>query len=180
MTPRFLAFIPLLLDLEIARNADGSVHTEHDPDDPGGATKYGIDQRSHPGVDIAALTQDQATAIYFGEWTAAPVEALPPRLGELLFDIRVNGGPGAAWLQQALNVIADGFTGPQTLAAAQSLDAAGIAKAVQQVCAYRDMRFVRLAGTNPRFEKYLNGWLNRSARVRAFCLAPLDDDSSWA
>jgi lysozyme family protein len=33
---------------------------ERDPDDPGGLTKFGIDQRSHPTVDINALRLEQA------------------------------------------------------------------------------------------------------------------------
>src|SRR6478735_11274468 len=37
---------------------------ENVPGDPGGPTKYGIDQRSHPDVNIRALTKEQAKAIY--------------------------------------------------------------------------------------------------------------------
>jgi len=170
MTPRFQAFIPLLLALESVFNRDGSVRTEHDPDDPGGATKYGIDQRSHPQVEVAGLTEDSARAIYFAEWVQAQAEALPARIGELIFDIRVNGGPGAVWLQRFLGVNADGFLGPKTLAAARALDAAGRAGAIKAICLQRDARFHRLAETNPRLGRFLNGWLARSARVRAFCL----------
>src|SRR5689334_23219940 len=114
MTPRFLAFIPLLLDLETEHNRDGSVRTEHDPDDPGGTTKFGIDQRSHPHENIAELTEARAREIYFADWVRTKVEALPARIGELLFDIAQNGGPGAVWLQRALLVKDDGFIGPKT------------------------------------------------------------------
>jgi lysozyme family protein len=170
MTARFQAFIPLLLDLETEHNRDGSVRTEHDPDDPGGATKYGIDQRSHPQVAVGGLTEEGARAIYFAEWVQAQVEALPARVGELIFDIRVNGGPGAVWLQRFLGVNPDGFLGPKTLGAARMLDAWGRAAAVKAICIQREARFHRLAETNPRLERFLKGWLARSARVRAFCL----------
>lgn len=176
-TDRFLAFIPLLLALETSFNRDGSVHTERDPDDPGGTTKFGIDQRSHPHVDIAALAEDDAKAIYFSEWSRIGTELLPPRLAELLFDIHVNGGPGAYWLQQVLAVPADGFIGPVTRTAACALDTAQVNDACVRICSRRDGRFRRLSGMGAG--KYLNGWLNRSARLRAFCVAPLDDDSSW-
>ncbi len=179
LSARFSLFAPLLIELETEYNRDGSVRTEHDPDDPGGTTKFGIDQRSHPHVNIAALTEADARGIYFEEWTRIGTESLPARIGELLFDIHVNGGPGAVWLQRALGVDPDGNIGPKTMAAAAALDAWGVKEACKAICVQRDARFQRLAVNNPRLAKYLTGWLNRSARVRAFCLAALDDDASW-
>lgn len=38
------------------------------PSDPGGPTKYGIAQASHPKLDIRALTKEQATQLYWDEW----------------------------------------------------------------------------------------------------------------
>src|SRR5207302_958519 len=35
-----------------------------DPNDPGGETKYGISRKAYPGLDVKALTLDQAKAIY--------------------------------------------------------------------------------------------------------------------
>lgn len=168
--PRFLAFMPLLLDLETEHNRDGSVRTEHDPSDPGGTTKYGIDQRSHPRINIAALNEEGATAIYYLEWDAAPIDELPAGIGECLFDIYVNGGPGAIWLQEALSVRTDGFIGPQTLAAAAGLSAAQRQLVVNSMCNARGKRFTRLAATRSGFQKYLQGWFNRNQRVRMFCL----------
>src|SRR6266436_4597543 len=57
----FTDFMPWILDWE------GRIF-ENDPDDPGGATKFGIDQRSHPNVDIRNLTESQALDIYWSEW----------------------------------------------------------------------------------------------------------------
>ena len=54
---------------------------------PGGTTKYGIDQASHPGVDVANLTQDQAVAIYHQEWLAHNLDALPDKLAIAAFDV---------------------------------------------------------------------------------------------
>lgn len=169
--PRFLAFMPLLLDLETEHNRDGSVRTEHDPSDPGGTTKYGIDQRSHPRINIAALNEEGATAIYYLEWDAAPIDELPAGIGECLFDIQVNGGPGALWLQSALNVKTDGFIGKITLAKAAGLTATERLLVIRAICAMRAARFNRLADNRPSFAKYRQGWLNRNQRVREFCLS---------
>ena len=68
---------------------------EDDPDDPGGRTKYGIDQRSHPNVDIRNLTRDQAKAIYRRDyWDAVKADELPPGLRLVVVDIAVNNGKG--------------------------------------------------------------------------------------
>lgn len=170
MNERFLKFIPLLLDLETEYNRDGSVRTEHDPDDPGGTTKFGIDQRSHPKENIASLTEDGAKRIYFAEWEQAPIDELPPGIGECLFDIRVNGGPGAEWLQGALSVTADGFIGPQTISAAQNLSPEQRGLVVKSMCQARANRFNRLSDNNPRLAKFRNGWLARNKRVLDYCL----------
>ena len=41
----------------------GAIFTD-DPNDAGGATKYGISQRAYPNVDIRNLTEQQAREIY--------------------------------------------------------------------------------------------------------------------
>ncbi|WP_324606443.1 glycosyl hydrolase 108 family protein [Xenorhabdus nematophila] len=50
----------------------------NDPHDRGGETQYGISQRSYPRLDIRALTQDDATAIYYRDfWLTAGCERVP-------------------------------------------------------------------------------------------------------
>lgn len=39
-----------------------------DRSDPGGVTKWGISERANPGVNIRALSRDQAIAIYKRDW----------------------------------------------------------------------------------------------------------------
>ena len=143
MTPRFLNFIPFILKWETEFNKDGSVRVEHDPDDPGGTTKYGIDQRSHPHVDIAKLTKDDATGIYWSEWQEAGCDTRPPGLGEVYFNACVNCGTGRA----------------QKLVALAKNDAAEFLR--QQTDFYK-----RLVAERPRFQKYLRGWLNRVEALR--------------
>jgi lysozyme family protein len=173
MSTRFDDFIGVLLGFETDYNPDGTVRVERDPDDPGGTTKFGIDQRSHPGVSIAALTLDQAKAIYLADWQRLPCEQLPRPLGELLFDIAQNGGPGAKWIQQACNVTADGFIGPKTLAAAAALamDAHKMNLAIYFICDQREDRFRSLCQNRPRARKYLQGWLNRNSAMLKWAIA---------
>jgi len=59
MTARFKdEIIPWLFKWE-------GTYYEDDKDDPGGATKFGIDQRSHPHVDIRNLTAEQRSTTTF-------------------------------------------------------------------------------------------------------------------
>src|SRR6266487_3977119 len=95
-TPRFDAFIPFIIEWETEYNKDGSVRTEHDPDDTGGTTRFGIDQRSHPGLDIDNLTLGDAKEIYFDEWTKEKIEGFPANLGEVYFNACVNAGKSRA------------------------------------------------------------------------------------
>ena len=95
----------------------------NDPRDPGGETKFGIAKRSHPDIDIANLTLDQARTIYLTDyWQPIRGDDLPAALAVLLFDAAVNQGPKTAvqLLQRAVGTIADGVVGPATLAAAQT------------------------------------------------------------
>jgi len=132
MTARFKnVIIPWLFDHE------GRAY-ENDPDDSGGATKFGIDQRSHPDVDIKNLTEDQATDIYWLEWIKDGCDHLPSPLDWIYFDACVNCG---------------------NYRASKLLDASGRdPKKFQQL---RIAFYYRLADQNPRLNKFLKGWINR-------------------
>lgn len=132
MTSRFRnVIIPWLFDHE-------GREFENDPDDNGGATKFGIDQRSHPHVDIKNLTEDQATTIYWNEWLRDGCDHLPSPLDWLYFDSAVNCGIGRA--QSFLN---ESRRDPKK---------------------YQDARrgfYNRLAESKPKLKKFLKGWLAR-------------------
>ena len=132
MTTRFRdKIIPWLFDHE-------GREFENDPDDPGGATKYGIDQRSHPNIDIKNLNKEEAISVYWNEWIKDGCEHLPAPLDWLFFDACVNCGIGRA--QQFLN--------------ASSRDP----KKFQQE---RVDFYTRLAEQKPRLAKFKKGWLAR-------------------
>ncbi|RME80559.1 MAG: hypothetical protein D6771_09350, partial [Zetaproteobacteria bacterium] len=106
----------------------------NDPRDPGGETKYGISKRSYPDLDIAALTIEDAIAIYRRDWWDrydydALADAADAAVAVRTFDLAVNMGAHAAHalLQRALAdcgepVRVDGIIGPQTLAACRRAD----------------------------------------------------------
>lgn len=114
----FCRIIPVLLALE-----GGYVKN---PSDPGGATNFGISQRSYPTLNISQLSADDAANIYFTDyWIANKCNAIPFPLSAYYFDTCVNQGPSAATtiLQQTVGVTVDGITGPATLAATRSYPA---------------------------------------------------------
>lgn len=143
--------MPFILKWETVYKAgyygkDEYVITERDSDDPGGATKYGIDQRSHPDVKIDSLTREQAIAIYFKDyWQRFKCGAKPSPLAEVYFNCCVNCGAGRAEKILALS----GNNAAKFLAEHEAF-------------------YHRLAAQKPIFKKYLKGWLNRTQDLRKF------------
>lgn len=111
-----------------------------DPNDPGGATKYGITEttaRAHGYTGpMRHMDQGWAKAIYVDSYVIKPkyhhVIMLDPRIGYELVDSGVNCGRNntGRWLQRALNtfsddgkrygkVVVDGYVGPATIKALQ-------------------------------------------------------------
>jgi lysozyme family protein len=166
---RFLFCVDFVLRHETEYRADGSVRVEHDPKDPGGTTKYGIDQRSHPHVDVEHLTLDQAKQIYFdGEWTKCCCSELMPPWDLAVFDAAVNVGSSRAviWLQKAVGVKADGFIGPKTIAAVN-------ASTVGEFADFIDLRknyYQTEVRTSLRI-RFLKGWLARVDDLEASAAA---------
>lgn len=139
-------------------------------EDRGGLTKYGIDQRSHPNIDIEALTLQQAKEIYKKEyWLPGKCDRLPWPLSLVHFDGCVNVGIGQAarFLQRAIGVRDDGVIGPKTLAAAAEVCEARGAEAVSaDVVKMRSNFYRHLANKNEGDKKFLNGWLNRIEKLK--------------
>lgn len=136
----------------------------HDPRDPGGETKFGISKRAYPTLDIAALTRDDAIAIYRRDyWEPIAGDRLPPAVAFQVLDAAVNHGVGTAirFLQRAAGVADDGTLGPVTLAAVAAAYPATLAVAV--VAARLDF-YTRLA----RFPDFGRGWVRRAAQNLAF------------
>jgi hypothetical protein len=139
MNDRFMKMWPFLVEWE------GSVY-ENDPDDPGGATKFGIDKRSHPQEDIKNLTAERAQEIYWDSyWQKYHCGGYLYPFGEVIFNCCVNCGYG-----RVKKILA---TGADT--ASKFMD--------EQENFYK-----RLADARPASKKYLKGWLNRTRALRKF------------
>jgi len=144
-------------------HADGTVKTEHDPNDPGGETRYGIDKAAHPHLDIDSLTLAQAVDSYFhDEWFHACGEQLPEALAIAHFDGVVNMGAhsSAIQLQRAVGAAADGSIGPATIAAAHAADAGAVNRMLdERALYYRRLR---------QFPRYGKGWIARVDDLRKY------------
>lgn len=164
-SPRFRRALDFVLKWETVYRKGEAVAT-NDPADTGGLTKFGIDQRSHPNINIRSLTKGLAAAIYHRDyWLPVRAHELPVPVGEVVFDIAVNNGKARAtkWLQQILGVKADGFIGPKTLAAARTTDSLILAS---KLLARRESFYRSIA--RGRKTKFLRGWLNRNAALSNF------------
>jgi lysozyme family protein len=112
-----------------------------DKDDPGGATNFGISQRSYPDCAIAGLTIDGAKEIYKRDyWNVLKCDDLPYPLDMVIFDTAVNVGRVRAqnWLQGGEYTLND----------------------YREVLLLRILHYTDLA-RKAQFQKFLRGWLNR-------------------
>lgn len=131
----------------------------NNPSDPGGETNWGISKRSYPDVDIAALTRDQAAAIYLRDfWQRGDMDEYDQALAFQVFDFAVNSGLDTALrkLQAAAGVAEDGHIGPITIAAIKSKS---VSDMIMLFVAER-LDFWRKLSTWPTFGK---GWAGRAA-----------------
>jgi lysozyme family protein len=158
-------YYQLLLDFE-GRGCD-----KFDKHDPGGLTCWGIDQRSHPKVDLRALTEDTAELIYLKEFSQSWSSVLPETSCYVAFDFIVNAGhrPATKCLQRIVGAEPDGKMGPQT----KSLTAAYFrtedqALFIQDFTLCRNKFYVSL-----NKDRYIKGWLRRSKEVQDWALAQL-------
>ncbi|WP_377505946.1 holin-associated N-acetylmuramidase [Octadecabacter sp. R77987] len=160
-----------------------------DPDDPGGATNFGVtigtmqrlglDLNRDGQVDredVAALTQRQAVAIFVQHYFERPgIGALPMVLQPSVFDMYVNAGTNAIKILQRLfndmriEVDVDGVIGPQTIAAAKRAEAAAPDHLADAYGIARRNYYYALGDARPASRKYARrrdggkgGWITRA------------------
>jgi lysozyme family protein len=99
------------------------------PSDPGGETMWGVTanvaRKDGYTGEMILLPRERAKAIYRKKyWDAVQADKLPEPMRYSVFDAAVNSGTTRAveWLQDAIDVGADGKMGPLTLAAAKKVD----------------------------------------------------------
>ncbi|WP_372572556.1 holin-associated N-acetylmuramidase [Ruegeria jejuensis] len=160
-----------------------------DPDDPGGATKYGVTIHTMRRLgldldrdgdvdtsDVQALTRARAVEIFVAHYFERPrIDDLPQILHATVFDMYVNAGAQAVKILQRLlremgfAVAVDGVIGPKTAGAArQAAEPDALALRDAYGVARRNYYF-RLADRRPASRKYARtraggkgGWIRRA------------------
>lgn len=155
---------PFLLALDEVLKHEGGYN--HDPDDPGGETNFGLSKRAYPHLDIPRLTREAAAAIYRQDyWVLMRGDELPPGVAMVLFDTAVNMGRNAAvrMLQESLpGLKVDGVFGPGTM---DRVRGANPAHLVAEIFSRRGVRYAQLVMETPTQQKYLRGWMLRCFKV---------------
>ncbi|QYK43326.1 MAG: peptidoglycan-binding protein [Paracoccaceae bacterium] len=176
---------------EIVAREGGFVN---DPDDPGGATKYGVTIHTlrRLGLDLTGdgqvtvddvkrLTRADAQRIFVEHYFRRPrIDALPDAIQPSVFDMYVNaGGNAVKVLQRLLTDMgfpcdADGAIGPQTIHAAQAAWEAAPSHLADAYAIARRNYYYALADARPASRKYARrrdggkgGWINRAEEFMA-------------
>ena len=171
---------------EIVAREGGFVN---DPDDPGGATNYGVtigtmktlglDLDKDGKVDVAdvrALTRADAQRIFVEHYFKRPrLAELPEMVQASVFDMYVNAGTNAVKILQRLitrmgfPTDADGAVGPKTIAAAADAAAAAPQHLADAYGIARRNYYYSLADQRPASRKYARnksggkgGWITRA------------------
>ena len=161
----------------------------NDPDDPGGATNYGVTIGTMKSLgldlnkdgrvdanDVKMLTRAQAQQIFVEHYFRRPrLAELPPAVQASVFDMYVNAGANAVKILQRLiarmgfAASADGVIGPQTLAAAHDAAAAAPDHFADAYGIARRNYYYSLADQRPASRKYARskaggkgGWITRA------------------
>jgi lysozyme family protein len=155
----------------------------NNPADPGGATKYGITQRTLDAVrskialqlptSVFNLTEDQAYVIYRAvDWDVIQGDALPSTLAPLVLNAAVNMGEPEAvkLLQECLHgVPTTGHCGAETLAAVKAWRSPYLPEQTlaEEYAAHVGVRYASLYAREGQFEL---GWIRRLLRVYTLAL----------
>jgi lysozyme family protein len=142
------------------------------PNDKGGATKYGITQSTLTGYrgkavtkdDVKSLTSTEAEQIYKDlYYTPCKCDQLPTTLAIVTFDCAINSGCKQAikLLQRALEVKDDGIIGNGTLAVASTCDPIGVAHNAIV------LRLEFMQGLDS-WKFFGNGWTNRLTALQHY------------
>lgn len=171
---------------EIVAREGGYVN---DPDDPGGATNYGVTlatlqrlgiARTGDGrvdvADVKALTRADAARIYVEHYFRRPrLAELPASVQASVFDMYVNAGTNAVKILQRLvtrmgfPATDDGMVGPATIRAATQADLAAPGYFADAYGIARRNYYYALGDARPASRKYARtkaggkgGWITRA------------------
>lgn len=170
----------------ILRHEGGFVN---DPDDPGGATNYGVTIHTMRRLgfdldrdgnvdeaDVRALTIAQAAEIFERDYFRRPkIDRLPAPLQASVYDMSVNAGSMSVKLLQRLSTSmgfpceADGVIGPKTLSAVEAAFASAPGFMPDAYGIERRNYYYRLGDRRPQLRKFARrrdggkgGWITRA------------------
>lgn len=128
-------------------------------DPVGGPTKWGISQRSYPGLSIEDLTVEDAAGIYRRDYIQPlGIDMFEDGVAYQLLDFAVNSGQlnAVMALQKELKVYPDGRIGKNTMEAVMSYKESDL---TQLIIASRISFMVNLKN----WDENSRGWMNRMA-----------------
>ncbi|MCT8160806.1 holin-associated N-acetylmuramidase [Pseudoruegeria sp. SHC-113] len=161
----------------------------NDPDDPGGATNYGVTIHTMrrlgldldgdgdvDAADVRRLSRDQAVEIFLKHYFERPgIALLPEALQASVFDMYVNAGSNAVKILQrmfrkmAFDCAVDGVIGPQTAAVSKAAYARAPRHLADAYGIERRNYYYALADARPASRKYARrrdggkgGWIRRA------------------
>jgi len=161
----------------------------NDPDDPGGATNYGVTLRTLRRLgldltgdgrvtaqDVKSLSRETAEEIFVDHYfRASRIADLPEALQAPVFDMYVNAGANAVKILQGLlnemgdDLTVDGRIGPMTAAAARRAAEAAPDLIADAYGIARRNYYYALADARPASRKYARrrdggkgGWITRA------------------
>lgn len=144
--------------LDVLKHEGGYVN---DPADRGGATNFGLSQRTYPMIDMKQLTRDDAIAIYRRDFWQKRYDEMPYQIAAKTFDMAVNMGIGQAHklLQRAVGAVDDGIIGPKTLAMIDGMDADDV---LRRITAEQKKFYAAVVHNRPTSSVFMAGWTHRA------------------
>jgi len=146
----------------------------NNPADKGGETNFGITATTARAAGYAGamrdMTREQAVAIYKKNfWDANDLNDINSQASAVaIFDMSLDGmGNAAPQIQSALATLGwtgdqDGEWGPATRAGVNSVDPSSFLQALSQASS---AFYEGIVTRDTSQEQFLNGWLNRAARL---------------
>jgi lysozyme family protein len=140
----------------------------NNPLDSGGATNYGITQRSYdtfratsgkPKQAVDLITDDEVRTIYHDDyWKPCNCDGLPDDIAAAVFDMAVNSGVWNAKiaLQRAVRVQADGVVGENTIRAVNATQGVLLAFLKQRAHLIGEILI-----SKPSQAAFAAGWISR-------------------
>jgi len=152
------------------------------PRDPGGATNFGVTQKTYntfrigqrkPTQSVKNISKEVEVPAIYSEmyWKPSHADLAVLPLAVVIFDTAVLFGVGGAikFLQEAIGVAADGGFGPKTKTAFEKNNNKNTALKMIEL---RVNAHKRRVASRPDQKVVLNGWLNRCTQLKDF-ITPL-------